>query len=79
MEATATVHRAAALHEAAARAGQRCRAARVSGGGEVLQLGVAKAATWTLLGVPLAALLWVARPLGSSKILAPILDEFRLV
>ena len=38
MEA-ATVRRAAALHEAAARAGQRWRAARFSGDGVVLQLG----------------------------------------
>ena len=57
MEATAAVHRAAALHEAAAHGRRWRRAARVSVGGEVLQIGVAKAATWTPLGAPLAAFL----------------------
>ena len=53
----APVRRAAALHEAAAHGRRWRRAARVSVGGEVLQLGVAKAATWTPLGAPLGLLL----------------------
>ena len=56
MEA-ATMRRAVAQHEAVARARRLWCAARVSGGEVVLQLGVAKAATWVPLGAPLAAFL----------------------
>ena len=51
------MRRAVAQYEAVAGARRVWRAARVSGGVVVLQLGVAKAATWTALGAPLAAFL----------------------